>query len=383
MSHRYDKSKGAFFLAAIAGFVTALQIYSAGLKSDYRYDWDMLAYVGLALRIGGATSEQAHRLTFEQARVHVPAAEYYKLVVGPPNKRLIARSPEEFGRHLPFYDIKPAYPALIALLAAAGVNPIDATGFVSMAAFAGLAAVLLRWLCAFMAAPLALSLTAAIATNPLFLSQSYHPSPDALSAMFIITAFALGTSRAFPAAAAVAVASVAVRPDDILLLGATVAMMAILGQWRIALVGGIAGVALFFAILHEGGAYPWSTLFYTSFVERVPDPDVFVSPLTVGGYLEVYRRNALLMPEINPSLPFMATLAILTVIMRVRRAGWRDPYSLVAIGATLAISAHWAVFPIGMPRHLFGYYIVILVTLAKNLTDAFQTRNVRSLLPLA
>ena len=72
------------------------------------YNWDMLPYMALALKMDHIDSNALHKLTFSVAKADIPAVEYGYLTGGEYREKM-AESPADFYSQLPFYVVKPFY----------------------------------------------------------------------------------------------------------------------------------------------------------------------------------------------------------------------------------------------------------------------------------
>ena len=283
--------------------------------------------------------------------------------------------PEAFAAQMPFYATKPAYPALLWLLSKGGINPVDAAAYTTQLAYGCLAILLFCWLVLFVRPLLAGALTLAILANPAPVAMVTSLTPDALSACVVVLAFYLMSRRRVGAALATAVVGILIRPDTFLLV-LLMAGWAALHGGRLAAAGAvISGTAVFLAISMWAGAYPWTTFFYHSFVERLPDPAGFVSPLSVGDYAAIYLQMAALTLQHNFAFVGFLVLALSGLLARYQRAGWRDPYFAALAVCALYAVGFWIVMPWAEDRYLAPYYIVILVALVRNLAEAFAARG--------
>ena len=98
-----------------------------------QYDWDMLPYMVIALMDEGQTLEAAHHNVYEAIRIGAPSETYDKLTDKFPidnadrtYRAEAAHDPRNFAESLPFYVVKPIFPALIAGLHLTGVNLLRA-----------------------------------------------------------------------------------------------------------------------------------------------------------------------------------------------------------------------------------------------------------------
>jgi hypothetical protein len=337
-------------------------------------NWDVIGYVGVAHAFRGAPSADLHARTYDDVG-RFCGVDRPNLQQGGAYQVTVATDPGAFAEQLPFYSVKPVYPAAIALLAESGVNAAAASFFVSIAAYVGIAVTILLWLGGRMPLPWAIGGAWAIAALPFVLDLARLSTPDALSTLVVLVAFCLlfGTNRVMPALTAL-VGSVAIRPDNLLWLGVVGAYLFTTRPDRRTHVGTaiLLGVVLYWGIARWSGTYAWSTWIYHGFVEFLPRPAGFASPLGPLDYLRLYLR------ESHPAnLPRHVLLIVLiglaTTVVRARR--WPgDPWIPVAavVGGYMAL--HWLSFP-DEDRYLTAAYVVILIAAAQTVYDL--TRPVR------
>ena len=130
----------AIFYLAFFGFY---------LAERPNYNWDMLAYMAVALRMEGASTVRAHDETYDIIRSSVPRAWVDDLTgnfdpdavaVGLGTTRMSDRNlrrdwaahSDSFATQLPFYSVKPLYPALMALGNSLGLPLIQSGLIVSL-----------------------------------------------------------------------------------------------------------------------------------------------------------------------------------------------------------------------------------------------------------
>jgi hypothetical protein len=362
-------------LTAIALLVAALQIYGSRVSDEYRYNWDMLPYIGSALAMGDLPKELVHKETYRIAKDAVPS-EIFGYLTNRPYPKANFESADVFTAQMPYFSVKRLYPAMIWGLWKAGVNPVDATGYISAVAYFMFGLVVFLWLRSAISGWLAAAV--ALATSPILLPVAYFPTPDALAAALILAMLYTIAERKWRIGIAIGTVAVLARPDAILAVVALSGYLVWRGKdIRPAVVCAFCG-ALAFGFATKGG-YPWSTLIYHSFIEHQLEPAAFASPLTTPDYVSLYVREFARTWDLN--IPFFIFIGIgsLGAIMRAQRAGWNDTYTLL-FGVCLAcIVGHWTIFPAGLSRHLAPYYAAILVLLFVSLAKAFADRQQRGM----
>lgn len=339
------------------------------------YNWDMLGYIGVAERLGGATPTEAHRRAYDLAYRIVPPEQYAWLVEGGAYQAAVAADPTAFEQQLPFYRVKPAYPLLILALDRLGVDPVRGSVWISRVAYLGIGIVAFMWLASFLSPLGALATAWGMMSVQVALEAAQLSTPDALSTLVVLTALWLVFERQrFGRGLLLLLLSLPIRPDNLLWLLAVAGWRALrVPHDRIAAgAGTLAGVATYAALTAWSGNLGWRVLFHHSFVELLPYPERFVPSLGLGGYAWIYLR------ETHPAnLPFFAALFALLgawlLVSRVSRYGWRDVGTALLACTGLYSLAHWAVFP-NEDRLVLTAYLVVLILLVRTLAGSATRR---------
>lgn len=363
----------------LATVFALLALLAANLRwAEPYYNWDMLGYVGAAHRLAGASPVEAHWRTFDRAAELVPPEQYAWLVEGSELGQIIAADPAAFAQQLPFYSVKPAYPLLIRALDALGLEPILASVWISRAAYAAVGLVILLWLWRFLWPGAALATAWAIMAVQVVLETGQLSTPDALSAVVVLTALCLVfEARRFRTGLFLLLLSIPIRPDNLLWLVIVAGCIALQDRdaRMSAGVAAAAGVAAFVALFAWAGEPGWRALFHHAFVEPLPYPAAHTPSLGLSGYARVYLR------ETHPANlpPFVVLFALLgawLLASRLRRFGRGDPgvALLAAVGCFAA--AHWLLYP-DEDRLLVTGYLVVLVMLVRTLAEFAAGRALR------
>jgi hypothetical protein len=105
-------------------------------------------------------------------------------------------------------------------------------------------------------------------------------------------------------------------------------------------------------------------------VERVLEPETFVSTLSLSDYLKIYLTEA--RPHrifASTSLIYFIPLNALALLICFERAGLRDLRFQLLVVNSLFMLAHWLVLPSQIDRYLVASYVFILVVLVKAVTE--------------
>jgi len=374
------------------GLVVVLSVLAWAMPTAY--NWDMLAYSAISLDEGDPAVRHSRLWSYVDRDVPVmPNAILRGQYSEDPSdprltdelnyRRATAADPGAFSEQLPFYSVKPMYPAAIA----AGTRMIDATTralgrdsdvgpivvSVLIAKFCwmglGVAFFLLMRL-RFSNALAALGTTATMAI-PMVHDLGSYSTPDALSGLFILTAFVLAlrdpSRRWTIAAAGVALLAVAARPDNVILLGMLLTWFLwnsrIRFRWAV-VVGGI-GVLWYLSIARLSNNYGWSVLMHHSFYDYAEYPSLLNPNFTVTQLIELY------LSMLGKSVVFFKFLGfgLIIAVLRFAQRGRDDRLLqalLVMIGFMLA---HWLIFPDQKDRLLVAAYLFILAASAFSLAD--------------
>ena len=112
-------------------------IYAAWFASRPLYNWDMIPYVAIALLDAGHPADSLRQKTYEIMERGSPVSAHEFLFGGSEYKKdtynrgadfryMVAHDLKIFADILPFYVVKPVYPALMSLLVRAGISPVAA-----------------------------------------------------------------------------------------------------------------------------------------------------------------------------------------------------------------------------------------------------------------
>ncbi|MGH7467548.1 MAG: hypothetical protein ACRENP_06130 [Longimicrobiales bacterium] len=348
---------------ALLGLLTLNVLWA---KPDH--NWDMLPYVAVAYQFAGESPAQAHARTFALVQQKLAASEHRQLTEGNDYRTAVARDPAAFNQQLPGYRVKVVYPWLIRQLTRFGLDPIRASVLISRLSYLAVGLVVLLWLFSWTGPRWAVAVSWAIMSLSFSIDLAQLSTPDAISTLVILAAcllmFEKGHSRA---PLVLLIASVAVRPDNLLWLLAAAAYCVFRypKQRTFAALSAASGLLLVFGLGRWADLPGWATLFHHAFVERVAYQEGFQPSLSPLGYVRVYLR------ETHPAnLPqFVGLFGLIGSSLgyyRVRRYGWSDIY--VALLTTMGVFGfmHWLLYP-DDDRYFIAAYLMITIVLLRTL----------------
>ena len=351
--------------ALAALFLLAFSVYFAS-RPDY--DWDTLAYSAIALRESGTPVTRIHDEAYK-ALGDVMPPDQFKAVIGhgnvdPEFRHTVASDSNSFLAQLPFYDVKPVYPALMAALHDAGLGLLNSGLAISAAAYFGIGILLYVWFCRWMSPFVAFGTMALFVLNPFLVLLARNIGPDILSLFTLLLGVYLAIERDRPVASAlVFVASIAVRPENLIFAGVFLLYLGWIGRLspsRILLSLAAAGV-LYIGLAKLSGNYGWKTLFAYSLVKRSASVSNTSSQLTLLDYLKIYagRLDRVFMGR--GELPMFLLVGFGALCLKARLGLIRDRYAhLVVIAAVLAV-ARMTILPAEAWRALLLSYMLVTI----------------------
>lgn len=295
------------------------------------YSWDMIAYMGVAASYFDDDIVEIHRTAYEQLREGVPQAAFEELTATIPYQVAVREDAASFASQLPFYRVKPLYPALVAGLHAAGLSLPDAQIAISKLSVVLTMAAAYLWfrrgagrlgsslLCCFMFSFLPVA------------AFSGWLTPDPL---FLLLVVAYGLVLTSPGHRLHSFLFWPVlmlcRPDALILLLLIGGYLIWRGRHRkVAAAMSVAAVAQYVVQAQLSGNYGWATLFYHSFVEYMADPAAVEPRLTLAEYAGVYARNLLTVDTV--AMGWWAGLGLAAALCYRRTGGREDMLGHLAL----------------------------------------------------
>jgi hypothetical protein len=347
------------------GAVTLIVGLIAGYyASRPQYNWDMIAYMAVALIDEGTPVASAHDEVYKIAAETVPAIAFRNLTQGTPHFILDYRDPDRFAMLLPFYTVKPLYPALIALLHKAGVNLVAASLTVTATFYVATCLLLFFWISRWVGPLVSAPLTCLIAFLPYLTVVLRLATPDMMSLFFIMLGVYGAIERKSTALCIVAFAlAVAARPESIIY---SLGIAAYVAVTRKTFYGPVAWAAVSLALYgletRLSGNYGWKTLMYYTFVDSTVDLPNFRSPLGVADYLKIYFRG--IDDTVFSQSEGFGTAVLLAfgaVARKLHARDWRNPYLQLVFLAFVFMAARTLILPADAYRALLPAYMMILV----------------------
>jgi 4-amino-4-deoxy-L-arabinose transferase-like glycosyltransferase len=281
----------------------------------------------------------------------------------------MSEDPATLARQIPFYTNKPLFVALVAAATSLGMNSIRATFVISAIAYGLLVLLVGLLLNATTGKRLAWLLTACLALSSPMLELGRLATPDALCAVFVLSAaLSYVQRRDLSGAGLPLVLAVLVRPDVIILVFALLALQIVSfrGSRQSAIVIlTLCLVAAFGPGLFQHG-YSWSALFTHTFLHPVITEQDFAAAEVVslkdyiwelvGGMTSHFKSHTSYVPV------FAACSLAAWFVSRQRPDRERALHLRFQAALWLALVGHYLLFPLLGNRFFVGHYVGITLS---------------------
>ena len=305
------KQKDAFHLThGSHGFIKALlwllyfiAILIAALHAFRKpeYNWDMLPYMALTIKMEHQDVDLIHKETYRIAKENMPSAAYEMLVDSSiPYRKKMYENPSEFYKQLPFYSVKPFYKGLVYLANKSGIPLPSATVFPSALSFVLIGILLLYCLQLYLQLYNAIIFSFLIMITAPMLHVAGISTPDGISALIMMSAmyFVVVKPRLWPLVALLLL-SIFTRLDNVIACFAIVSLLALSRksvltinrkQYLIILLLLLLG---YITVAMSASAYGWSLFYYTHFFRYLNLSHEYHAGFSLKEYLQVLYSHVI------------------------------------------------------------------------------------------
>ena len=344
---RASGRSGRLFDIACAGLLALFFLVIASLAVIYpEREWDMVAYVALAIEDDADAAEDLHRASWELVRRNTSQDAFDRLTGGDDYRRAQYDEAANFVSQLPMYRMKVGYVALIRLLSPV-TGPVAAMQWINAASALVLGAVLLGalWRAGIAQGGLLLA--------PFMMVTGLVPmvrlaTPDLAVAALAIGGFVLLCNRrARWAAVPVLVAGFLVRPDMIVFMFALLLASQLLAWNRLPVLVSFALAAVLLVPLTTGaGHLGWWPHFWFSTVAVQHNLEGFQPPFSISVYLTGLGRG-LALSIIHHNWLAIGIMLFLAGCLLLRERPVLARHSAAAmLAAVLAVGGKFVLFPL-------------------------------------
>ena len=342
------------------------------------YDWDIIAYVGIVYSITEDSIEEAHARTYAEIKKSVSPRRYQFLIgenaVSSEYIKIVARDPQSFAQQLPFYSVKPLYPAMLYLLSKLNIDIVPASILISQISYLLIGGLLMYWLTKYYPIVPACLLTIGLVSIPFVLLLATYSGPDGLSVLLVLLGLFLFTETKYlKSAIAVLLISITARPDNIILIALLAFYSFTFHQnTRKAAVGTLLiSIGIYLGLTGMSGNTGWETLFYHTYIQYLSYPLTDPVSVSFGDYLNILAEKSKPIAIANTSYSFILFLLLNVVALQLRfKDRLTDDRHFQAILVVLIYSCvHWFLFPNQKERLLAACFLFTIVSLLIGVRD--------------
>jgi len=265
------------------------------------YNWDLLPYTYLVLKIDHHNSEEAFHLTYKLAKENIPPKEYKALTDSSNIYRYtLSHDPETFDAQLPFYVVKPLYTGLIYLFYKSGVPLIQATLLPSLISYLLIGFLLFHWLGIYLRSSISFIIAFLMMISSPLVEVAKLSSPDCLSAFLLLFSFYFILKKpVLRAALLFMLLSVFARLDNIITCLGLIGVIYASKKWEKIISTGnfllitMTFICSYFLVSFFAYQYGWSILFYNDFADHLHPANGSKEHFSTLSYLRLMYEHIL------------------------------------------------------------------------------------------
>jgi hypothetical protein len=332
------------------------------------YSWDLLDYIGTALSFGSNNITAIHQQSYAAAVKYLPTKEFEDFTTKSTDESNaeyradLTQNAEHFAEQFPYMRVKPLYVFTLYALIKAGIDPVHADVLISCISCAFLSLLILKWLRNYLKTGLAEIIASTLLLLAGILEFAGVTTPDALSALIVVTAFyTIAMKKSSWLTIVLLFAAMLVRADNAPLIFFYLFYAKFIAEkkisWEGAISAGLITIAAFFGVEKWAGFYGWHVHFYHSFVHRLVDPAHFTGSVSFSQYFTALFMSFRMKPPCNMNWFFIA-IAIAGILLAKPGSLQKNVLLHLTCICGIAFVVHCIAFPEPGPRFFFGYYLI-------------------------
>lgn len=326
------------------------------------YNWDMIAYMGVALEYAEPDLSKVHKETYATLQAEVPPKVFADLTNIIEDRHNCLVNVHAFENELSYFRVKPLYTGAVFLLYHLGVPMFYATLLPSLLATFLMLLVVYFWLAMYVKKIFALILALLLGLYPPFRELAQLSSPDAMSNLLILLSlYLIANGKTGWMLGSCIVLSVLCRVDNFLFAGVVVYFVYLsdYGKGKLLLLGSILAVIAIVGIIGipvlMGDSPDWFLKFaYTASSDH---------------YIQHWRDVLYLFRH---SLFYLLFIVVaLTLLLNKKYLASRR----IAVIVTLSVMLHMILFPSLQERFLVAYEFALIIMLVNYLREKYKRED--------
>jgi hypothetical protein len=359
------------FLSYVAFFLCLLPVALFTYKHP-AYNFDMLGYMALIIRMDRHDLKEVHAKTYENAKQCIPADDYNKLTETLPFRKKMASDALQFEKILPIYSVKPLYIGICWLFYKCGFSLVASTVIPSIVSYLVIGVFLFYWLKGYLQPWIAFLSGLLIMCSMFTVAIAGHSTPDCLSALFLFVSFYfILEKRNVKLMLLFFLLSIFTRADNVITCFFIISFLTFNRKWKIIdrkqffLMTAILGVAYICAIIPVT-QFGWSIFYYPQYAKHIDFSRDFDQAITFSSYLAlVYSK--LVTAMVSTQFTFFMFLCLL--IFGNPFSSWKkltfdQSFLLLVLGIMFF---RFLLLPDLSDRFYLGFYLVFIILLVRKL----------------
>jgi hypothetical protein len=361
-------------------FLAVLSFFTYRLEQEPSFNWDMIPYMALELKIDGYTDKAQHKLAYEELKKISP--EIYKNCTTPGGhyqefRQHMYTHPDAFKELLSMYDIKPAYVVAAYLFWKTGAYNLAYSTFMpNILGFFCIGLIFYFWCSRYLSGILSFLLSTMLMASDSLHHAARLSNPDLFGAFLLFLGFfILFEYRKLFFAAIIISISLLARPDGIILAGISYGFILLFQRKTFGVKWSIFGLSLTIMIAAYLLPKLWTqnpgygVLFYHTFYKYFSYPVSDSHSVTFSEYIFVLQRNAFhLLKE-----PLVLYLFFTCLIFFYTRKAFNPMHlkieEFMFFSVIIAFIIRFIIYPFMWPGYWLTYYFLLTIVSIKSLTS--------------
>lgn len=367
------KKRFSFFLAHVA-FLLCLLPSAIYLYKNPAYNFDMLGYMALVIKMDQNSSIQViHDSAYQAAKQNIPADEYRKLTETPSFRKKFETDAGQFEKILPNYIVKPLYLWCCWLFYRSGLALTTSTVLPSIVAYMLLGLVLFYWFTKHLRLFIAFPAALLVMLSGFVTSVARLSTPDMLSALLLVAAFYfIIEKRNSGLMLFFFLLSILARIDNVITCFFMISFLTFTKKWKAISLKQYIIVCLLLAITYIAVVLPvtefgWNILYYTQYARHIDYSRDFEQPVSFLSHIStIYSK--LVAGFMSTHFTLFAFLGVLIFIGKkfsFKEFSFDQSVLLVLITTGLL---KFVLLPDLSDRFYIGFYFIIIVLLIRKIS---------------
>jgi hypothetical protein len=341
------------------------------------YNWDMLAYMAVVIRMDHPDPQQIHQLTYAVAKENIPSSAYSNLTDSSSvYRRRMAESQSDFYQQLPFYLVKPFYTGIIYLLNKAGFTLISSTILPSVFAYFLIGMLLFHWLRKYFRPWTSFLAGLLLMYSMPLINLAGTSTPDCLSSFLLLAAiYFILEKPSLLFGFFLLILSGLCRIDNLLTASLIIGFLFFSGQWKpgislpkFLLMMSVLILCYFSVTFWLAREFGWNLFYYPRFIRYYNLSYALQNSFSLKEYLKLSYSHAIT-ALVSTHFTLFVFLALLVMVLPFPISKWNFDFdSQFCLLLICIMVLRFILYPNLDDRFYLSFYLAILVLLVRRMS---------------